>query len=433
MRRVRFAVAPIGKLWLSGVRVALANDLFARRGNGRMLLRLDDLDTEGLGSAQADQIMQDLRWLGIDWHVWFRQSERLGLYRAAIDRLISDKLLYPCFESEQELRAKQAFRRGRKQSPIYDRAMLSLTARQRQDAEAGGKRPHWRFKLSGRTLAWNDLILGPRQAGLSAVSDPVLVRADGRPTSILASVVDDLDFGTTHIIRGEDNPGNTAVQIELFEVLGAPRQPGFGHLPALGDAPAGRLALRGLRADGVEPAAIAACLAGITASNGDPLSLHQLAERLDLAAFAACRCDVAALLQINRRVLGKLDFTAVADRLPPGATEAFWLAVRGNLDLLTEARVWWNVVAGSIVPPVVEDTADLLLIAGSLLPPAPWDDSVWANWLAAVERVTARSGEALIGPLRLALTGEDSGPDLAGLLPLIGRPRAASRLAIAAA
>jgi glutamyl-tRNA synthetase len=439
--RVRFAQTPTGNLLISGVRVALANDLFARRTGGQLLLRLDDLDTDRSRSVYADQVMQDLRWFGIDWHTLFRPSERLALYQATIERLINDKFLYPCFESEEELKAKQEFRRKRNQSPVYDRAMLSLTEKQRQDAQAGGKRPHWRFKLSGRTLQWSDLILGPRQATLSAVSDPILVRADGSPTPILASVVDDLDFGTTHIIRGEDNAGNTAVQIELFEVLGRPGTPRFAHLPALCDSSratfgggrADNPALRGLRNDGIEPCAIAACLTGTGAPDGDPLTLDELAKRLDLADLAAARFDVTRMLEINRRVLGRLDFTAVADRLPGGATEAFWLAVRGSLDLLKEARGWWDVVAGSIVPPVVEGARDLLLVAGSLLPPEPWDNAVWANWIAALERATGRTGDAFLSPLRLALTGEDSGPDLAALLPLIGRPRAASRLAIAAA
>jgi glutamyl-tRNA synthetase len=439
--RVRFAQTPTGNLLISGVRVALANDLFARRTGGQLLLRLDDLDTDRSRSVYADQVMQDLRWFGIDWHTLFRPSERLALYQATIERLINDKFLYPCFESEEELKAKQEFRRKRNQSPVYDRAMLSLTEKQRQDAQAGGKRPHWRFKLSGRTLQWSDLILGPRQATLSAVSDPILVRADGSPTPILASVVDDLDFGTTHIIRGEDNAGNTAVQIELFEVLGRPRTPRFAHLPALSDSSratfgggrADNPALRGLRNDGIEPCAIAACLTGTGAPDSDPLTLDELAKRLDLADLAAARFDVTRMLEINRRVLGRLDFTAVADRLPGGATEAFWLAVRGSLDLLKEARGWWDVVAGSIVPPVVEGARDLLLVAGSLLPPEPWDNAVWANWIAALERATGRTGDAFLSPLRLALTGEDSGPDLAALLPLIGRPRAASRLAIAAA
>ena len=439
MIRVRFAMTPFGNLSISGARIALANDLFARRGNGRMLLRLDDLDAERSRPAQVDQIMRDLRWLGIDWHCSFRQSERMPVYRPAIDRLIGDKLLYPCFESEQELKAKREFRRKRNQPPTYDRAMLSLTEKQRQDAEAGGKRPHWRLKLSGRTLQWNDLILGPRQAALSAVSDPVLVRPDGQPAPILASVVDDLDFATTDIIRGDDSPGNTAIQIELFEILGGTGQPRFGHVPDLSDQPkagghrAGNASVRGLRHDGIEPVVLAAWLCGKGAPNGDPLTLDELARRLQPADFATSRFDAAALLRINRCVLGRLDFNAVADRLPPGATEDFWLAVRGSLDLLDEARAWWNVVSGSIVPPAIEGSRDLLRTARTLLPPEPWEGAVWDTWIAALRRDTGCPDDALLPPLRLALTGDDSSPDLARLLPLIGRSRALSRLAIAAA
>ena len=441
MTRVRFAPAPTGNLFLSGARVALANYLFARQTGGQMLLRLDDLDQERARPVHADQIMQDLRWFGIDWQTSFRQSERQDLYQATIAQLQRDKFLYPCFESEEELKAKQEFRRKRNQSPIYDRAMLKLTDKQRQDAEAGGKRPHWRFKLSGRTLAWNDLIVGPREATLAAVSDPILVRADGSPTPILASVIDDVEYGTTHIIRGEDNAGNTAVQIELFEVLLGSRTPiHFGHLPTLGDsgkaAPGGRragnLALRSLRNDGIEPCAIAASMTGIAPVDGGPLPLDKLARHFDLIDLARSRFDVTQMLSINRRILGTMDFAAVADRLPSGATETFWLAVRGSLDLLKEARGWWDVVAGTIIPPMVEGARDLLLTAGSLLPPEPWDNAVWTRWIAALESATHRTGEALLLPLRLALTGEDSGPDLADLLPLIGRPRAASRLVIAA-
>jgi glutamyl-tRNA synthetase len=358
------------------------------------------------------------------------------VYQEAIERLKRENFIYPCFETEEELKAKQEFRRKRNQKLIYDRAMLSLTAKQRLDAEAGGKRPHWRFKLSGRTLDWNDMIMGPRQATLSAVSDPILVRADGSPTPILASVVDDIAYGTTHIIRGEDNAGNTAVQIELLEVLRGPHKPvRFGHLPALtgsgfGGRKAATLALRNLRSDGVEPCAIAASMTGIAT---EPVPLDDLARQFELGTMASARFDIGQMLALNRSVLATMPFSAVADRLPGGATEAFWLAVRGSLDLLKEARGWWDVVAGTIVPPVIEGARDLLLTARRLLPPEPWDNAVWTTWIAALERATERTGEALLTPLRLALTGEDSGPDLADLLPLIGRPRAASRLAVAAA
>jgi glutamyl-tRNA synthetase len=266
-------------------------------------------------------------------------------------------------------------------------------------------------------------------------------RPDPRPTPILASVADDVEYGTTHIIRGEDNAGNTAVQIELFEVLrGAQKPIHFGHLPALSDSGkstpggrrAGNLALRGLRNDGIEPCAIAASMTGIAPASGDPKPLDELAQHFKLADLATSRFDVTRMLEINRHILGTMEFAAVADRLPGGATETFWLAVRGSLDLLKEARGWWDVVAGTIVPPVIDGARDLLVSAISLLPPEPWDNAVWTNWIAALERATQYTGEALLGPLRLALTGEDSGPDLARLLPLIGRPRAASRLAIAA-
>jgi glutamyl-tRNA synthetase len=436
MSRVRFAPTPTGNLFISGARVALANDLFARRGHGQMLLRLDDLDQPRTGTVPADQIMRDLHWFGIEWHQSFHQSQRLDLYQHAIERLKRDKFIYPCFESEEELKAKLEFRRKRNQPAIYDRSMLSLTEKQRRDAEAGGKRPHWRFKLSGRTLNWHDMIQGSRQATLSAVSDPILVRADGTPTPVLASVVDDVAYGTTHIIRGEDNAGNTAVQIELLEVLGgASTRVRFGHLPALtdlglGGRKAATLALRSLRNDGVEPCAIAATMTGIADTS---LPRDALARHFDLSALVAAGFDVSQMLALNRRVLATMPFVDVADRLPDGATEAFWMAVRGRLDLLKEARGWWDVVAGTIVPPVIEGERDLLLTARSLLPPEPWDNAVWTTWISALEAATERTGEALLTPLRLALTGEDSGPELADLLPLIGRPRTASRLEVAAA
>jgi glutamyl-tRNA synthetase len=438
MIRVRFAPAPTGHLLVSGARVALANYLFARRNGGEMLLRLDDLDAERWRPAQAEAIIQDLQWFGISWQHSFRQSERLELYQDAIERLKRDGFLYPCFESEEELKAKQEFRRKRGQPLTYDRAMLRLTDKQRHDAEAGGKRPHWRFKLSGRTLEWKDMILGPRKAALAAVSDPIIARSDGSPAAVLAGVVDDIDFRTTHIIRGEDSPGNTAVRIELFEVLGGGSHAiRFAHLPGPLDSPSsggrpfGSLSLRSLRGDGVEPRAIAACLAGDKAD--DPAAMHRLAATFELSSMAASRFDAARLLRLNRRALADLDFTAVADRLPGGATEAFWLAVRGHLDLLKEARGWWDVVAGSIVPPIMQADREVLVAAAATLPPEPWDGTVWEDWIAALERTTGLPGEALLPALRLALTGEDSGPDLPALLPLIGRAQTAARLGFAMA
>jgi glutamyl-tRNA synthetase len=256
---------------------------------------------------------------------------------------------------------------------------------------------------------------------------------------LFASLVDDIDNKTTHVIRGEDSPGNTAIQIELLEVLtGHGSGLRFAHLPAeavrtrsrSGDAPnrrGGPVSVRGLRQDGVEPAALAAALLGRREPD------MPMSEAFRLADLKDAEFDMGRLLQVNRKALALLPFGAVADRLPPGATEAFWLAVRGSLDLLKEARGWWDVVAGQIVPPVVEGEQPLLRQAAAILPEEPWGHDIWAQWLAALIRLSGRPQAEIVMPLRLALTGEDSGPDIADLLPLIGRARCINRLETAGA
>ncbi len=406
------------------------------------ILRIDDTDLERSRPEHEQAIAHDLGWLGLHWDERFRQSDRLEHYAAAAERLKQAGRLYPCFETEAELRAKREQRVRRGQAPVYDRAMLKLTAEQRAAAEAGGKRPYWRFQLSSQTVGWNDLVLGRRQVKLPSVSDPVLIRTDGTPLYTFTSVVDDIACGATHLIRGEDHVSNTGVQMDLFAALGAPA-PAFAHLPLLVDADGGKLSkridsltLRGLRGDGIEPMALTSYLARLgTSDDPEPLSLEALIGQFDLGrvSHSAARFDVRQLLALNRRVLHSVPFAAVADRLPTGATEAFWRAVRGNLDLLNEARGWWDVVAGTIVPPVIEGEGEYLRLALDLLPAEPWDGQVWPAWTGALRERTGRKGRPLYHPLRLALTGEEHGPELRELLPLMGRARAAERLKAAAA
>ncbi len=406
-----------------------------------MLLRFAGLAPQAT-PEHAAAIEHDLRWLGIDWDQAFCQSERRALYDAAADRLRQAGRLYPCFESDAELRAKRDHRVKRGQPPIYDRAMLKLTPAQRQAAEAGGKQPYWRFLLSDRTVEWRDLVLGHREVALSSLSDPIVVQADGTPTRAFAGIVDDLDTGITDLVRSDTQVTASAVAIDLCEALGAPpSRLRFAHLPPLEDAGEKRLArrvdartLRSLRHDGVEGAALAAYLARVgTPVAPEAAPLPTLAASFDLSQLSPqpTPFKAATLLALNRQVLRSLDFAAVADRLPAGATDSFWLAVRGDLDLLNEARGWWDVVAGSIVPPEIPERG-LLATALELLPPEPWNGTVWQDWTAALTRATGRTGEALAMPLRLALTGEDGGPDLGALLPLIGRARAVHRLQVAA-
>jgi glutamyl-tRNA synthetase len=441
--KVRFAPSPTGLLHVGNTRAALMNWLYARHTGGVFILRLDDTDTARGTPEFEEAIRQDLRWLGLDWDETFRQSERLARYDEIAERLKASGRLYPCFESEEELRVKRELRIKRQQAPIYDRAMLKLTPEQRANAEAGGKKPYWRFKLSDTEATWMDLVSGRRRVKLTAISDPVLIRADGRPLYDFASVIDDMDSGISHIMRGEDHITNTGVQMDIISAIGGnPGAIAFGHLPLMLDDDGGKLSkrlgslsLRSLRQDGIEPMAITSYLARVGSSaDPEPLPLARLAEDFDFSRFSTsgARFDVTQLLALNRRVLHHLSFEAVTDRLPHGATEAFWNAVRGNLDLLGEARGYWDVVAGQIVPPVIENEGAFLRQALELLPPEPWNDDIWQLWTEALKAATGRKGKALFLPLRLALTGEDHGPELKALLPLIGRARASQRLQIAA-
>ena len=380
--KCRFAPSPTGLLHVGNARPALLNWLLARKMGGRFLLRLDDTDTQRSTAANEDAIRHDLEWLGLGWDETFRQSDRIELYRAAADRLRASGRLYPCFESEEELRYKREQRLRRGLAPIYDRAMLKLTAEQRAQAEAGGKQPYWRFRLSNGIETWQDLVLGTRQVKLTAVSDPVLVRADGTPLYTLTSVVDDLETGVTHVVRGEDHVTNTGVQMDLISALGGnSTRFSFAHLPLLLDEAGEKLSkrmgsvpLRGLRQDGMEARSITSYLARLGSSTDpEPMSLDALAADFSLARFSASspRFDMRQLMAMNRRVLHETGFAEVAARLPAGATEAFWLAIRGNVDLLGEARGLWDVVAGEIVPPVVEGEAAFLSRAAEMLPPSP--------------------------------------------------------------
>ena len=439
MMRVRFAPSPTGYLHVGNARIALANALFARRHGATFLLRIDDTDGERSRPEYELAVEHDLHWLGIAWDESFRQSERLALYDAAADRLRASGRLYPCFESEDELRFKRDMRLKRGLAPVYDRAMLKLTAEQRAQAEANGKTPYWRFKLSDGTVEWVDLVLGRRGVKLPSISDPVLIRADGTYLYTFTSAVDDIESEVTHVIRGEDHVTNTGVQLDIVSALGAnPTKFTFGHLPLLVDTDGAKLSkrleglsLRALRHDGVEPAAIVAYLARLgTSDSPQPMSLDALGASYDLTRVSRspARFDVRQLLALNRRVLKSAAYDQVRERLPADATPAFWDAVRGNLDLLSEARHWWDVVAGEVAPPVLEGEAAFFADALAQLPMEPWDGATWSGWTDALKTTTGRKGRALFMPLRLALTGEEHGPELATLLPLIGRERTASRL-----
>jgi len=437
--KVRFAPSPTGNLHVGNLRTALVNYLFARKTGGQFMLRIDDTDTERSTTAFETSIRNDLKWMGMDWDVEDRQSERLARYDQALAELRDAGRAYPCFETAEELALKRKAQLSAGRPPVYDRAALKLSAEQIAAFEAEGRRPHWRFKLDDAEVRWHDLVRGDVAYHMSSLSDPVLMREDGRVIYTMASVVDDIDHGISHIIRGEDHVTNSAAQIQLFEALGA-KPPTMGHVALLAGADGeglskrlGSLSISELREQGIEAMAIASLLARIGTS--DPVNptsdMAMVIEGFDISRFgrATAKFDPAELAQVNARVVQELSFESVAGRLEAmgiGGGEAFWLAVRDNIGTVGEAGEWWNICTTSIVP--VIDDAEVTKAAAEYLPEGALEAEIWAGWTRAIAASTGKKGRGLFMPLRLALTGKEKGPELAPLLAFMGRERVIARL-----
>jgi glutamyl-tRNA synthetase len=434
---LRFAPSPTGRIHIGNSRTAILNWLFARKSGGQFVLRYDDTDLERSTKEFADGIAQDLYWLGIVPDRVEYQSKRFDAYRTAAERLKGAGRLYPCYETADELERRRKRQLARHQPPVYDRAALELTDEERRALEAEGRKPHWRFKLEHRIVEWTDLIRGPQHIDTTNLSDPVLVREDGTFLYTLPSVVDDIDFGITHVIRGEDHVVNTAVQIELYEALGG-KVPDFAHHSLLTGADGhglskrlGSLSIAQMRDGGLEPMAVVshAALLGTSDSIHPCADYRELVDGFDLDKLsrAPARFDENELRGLNARLLHMLPYEAVKDRLAFG-DEAFWLAVRGNLSTLADAQSWHGIVSGSVTPVIAPEDRDFIQAAARLLSPAPWTSETWKAWTEAVKAETGRKGKALFMPLRLALTGRHDGPELRSLLPLAGRRACLDRL-----
>lgn len=445
---VRFAPSPTGRIHIGNARTALFNWLYAKQHQGEFILRYDDTDVARSKTEYADAILQDLEWLGLtpDTIAW--QSKRIAAYDAAAEQLKAAGLLYPCYETSEELERRRKLRLARRLPPVYGREALKLTDDERAALEAEGRKPHWRFLLPNfaespfetrRTeVQWEDVVRGLQMADLASMSDPVLIREDGSYLYTLPSVVDDIEMAVTHIIRGDDHVTNTGAQIALFKALGS-EAPAFGHHNLLTAASGEGLSKRSnalsigmLRDEGFEPMSInsLAVLIGTSESVSALPSLDALIEQFSAssASKSAAKFDPAELTTLNRSLVHDLAFEDVATRLEALGIQGenagpFWLAVRQNIDFVRQAADWWQIVhdGPSTEEALVGEDIDFVRDAFDLLPPEPWDGETWSAWTGAVKAASGRKGRALFMPLRIALTGLRSGPELADLLPLIGR------------
>lgn len=432
----RFAPSPTGRLHVGNIRTALHNWMLAEQAGGRFVLRIDDTDAARSREEYVTAIREDLAWLGLNPVGEERQSARLDHYEVAFQTLRSAGRVYPAYETAQELDLKRKVQLGRGLPPIYDRAALTLTEAGRAAKEAQGVTPHWRFRLDHESpIAWEDGVRGPQKFDPAMLSDPVIRRADGSWLYMLPSAVDDIAMAITDVLRGEDHVSNTAVQIQMFEALGA-KPPRFAH-EALLVGVEGKLSKRlgslgcdAFRDRGIEPEALVALLARLgTALPVEPIAARQtLVNTFDFKTFgrAPARFDDAELERVNTAIVHQLDYAAVADRLPEAMDEVAWLAIRPNLETTGDVADWWSIVTGPVEALAFEDEDRAYLAAAQAA--LVWSGSPWQDLTNALKTQTGRKGKALFLPLRRALTGRDHGPDMAQLLPLVGEAEARARL-----
>jgi glutamyl-tRNA synthetase len=440
----RFAPSPTGMLHVGNIRAAIHNWLFAKANGGQFLLRIDDTDAARSEERFVEAIRADLNWLGIAPDSEARQSKRFALYGAAFDRLVASGHVYPCYETPDELDIRRKILLSRGLPPVYERGSLALSADERAAKEAAGVAPHWRFRLDhDAPILWTDLVRGEQRFDPALLSDPVVRRADGSWLYMLPSAIDDADMGVTHVVRGEDHVSNTATQVQMFAALGVVT-PQFAHAALLTGAEGklskrlGSLGIDHFREIGIEPMALVSKLARLGTS--DPVEPFTdpapLIETFDFGRFgrAPARFDEGELAQLNARLIHALPFAAVADRLPVGMDEVAWAAIRPNLTTVAEAAQWWTIVTGPLEALAGEpEDRDFLSEAAGIADTLDWaaGSDPWHQLTAALKESSGRKGRALFHPLRRALTGRDSGPDMAALLPLIGRKAAVERLAAA--
>lgn len=442
MTKLRFAPSPTGYLHLGNTRTALITWLYARAHKGQFVLRLDDTDLVRSQQKYADQIQEDLTWLGLSFDESVKQSDRFKNYEKAAESLKAQERLYACYETAEELELQRKVQLSAGKPPLYNRAALSLTPSQIERYHKEGRTPHWRFKMEKGDIRWTDLIRGEVVFQGDHLNDPILIREDGSPVFTLATSVDDLEMGITHVLRGEDHVTNTAVQIQIMEALkGDPNAIHFGHLALISGRQGeglskreGSLGLIDLRKQGLDPLAILSVLAKLGTS--DPItphiSLEGILREFNIHTFgrSSPKLDPEDLWQMNKQILQLFSFEDISPRLEKmgiiGATPAFWTLVQKNIAKFQDVKAWDVICYGHTSFPV--ENIVFLEIAEHFLPPEPWEVGTFSLWMEDVKRETGFKGKELFMPIRQALTGQDHGPELKDLILLMGRAKVLNRL-----
>jgi glutamyl-tRNA synthetase len=437
--RVRFAPSPTGLLHVGNIRIALVNYLFAKKNGGKFILRIDDTDLERSTNEFENELFRDLEWLGIKADELYRQSDNYARYSSAMNRLKKIGRVYACYETKEELSLKRKIQISNGNSPAYDRAALHLTSEEREKLEQGGLKPHWRFRLDDEDcMEWNDLLHGKISISLNTVSDPILTKPDGTFVYTFASVVDDIDMGITHVIRGDDHITNTAVQMDIFRALSG-EVPNFAHIPLLSSVDGEELSKRvglsslsisSMRNSGMDPNAILNVLATLgTANNvnyrdklGDLVKNFSF-EKMSLSAPKFSLDDVKAL---TKKVISKKTFEEVKNELQKlnleNISEEFWNTIKENLSFINES-VFWHGILFNGINVIKEDENFVKQMLQTLTNPVDFD-----KWMSNLKQISAKKGRNLFHPIRIVLTGLEYGPELRKIVNLLGYERMKERI-----
>ena len=440
MTVTRFSPSPTGYLHIGNARTLLINYLFTRAHDGRFLVRIDDTDFKRSKSEYTHAIVEDINWLGIEYDAFFKQSDRLDIYEAAKQKLIADGRLYPCFETEDELQLKRKIQLSRKVPPIYDRSALKLSKEEIDEKIAEGMIPHYRFKLNDEEIKWKDRVRGEIAFKGRAFSDPILVREDKSPTYTFCSVVDDIEYDITDIIRGEDHITNTAIQIQIFKALGG-KIPRFAHLSLL-KAQDGEISkrfggheIKSLRAKGIDRNTINSYLAKIGTSHNvtaelDLVKLHQNFKMRDFSQSAVIFSE-ADIFRLNRKTLAKYDYETINSKLVEAGfeiiSEDLYEIIKDNLDTISDVIKWDDAISSPEKVELIHEDKDFLNQCLELMP-SELSDGFYEKWLDAIKVTTDRKGRNLFNPIRLSITGLESGPELKKIIPYIGLDETKARI-----
>jgi glutamyl-tRNA synthetase len=433
----RFAPSPTGLLHIGNLRTALLSWAYARRENGKFILRIDDTDQFRSKKRYVEEIINDLKWLGIDHDIMLKQSTKEEKYSKIKDLLIYHRKIYPCYESEEELKKQKDYCKEKKIPFIYNRASLNLSIREQRKLIDSGIKPHWRLLLCHKQISWDDGIKGLVSFNGNNLSDPIVVRSDQSITYNLASVIDDIDSRITDILRGEDHITNSAIHIQIFNIL-TDFCPRFHHISLLKSQEDKiskkdeRYSIKALRRAGICKKSII-CYIHKNMEKND-YSIQSLSKSLDLVKIGKSPATfrLSELKLLNNKILRCLSFNEVKlllkDLKHPDICEEFWFMIRNNIEDVSDIKKWYNICYCNIQTKIIDP--EIIDIAKNTIPKTYSRSQYWNIWITNIKKHTMKRHKDLFIPLRLAITGRVAGPDMKTLVPFIKKELLLKRLTI---